>query len=50
MVVIKLVVEKVTLKSAGGKVIFASGNLISLDRTEKRFLDFSISNEVSLKV
>ena len=30
--------------------IFASGNLISLDRTGKRFLDFSISNEVSLKV
>ena len=26
------------------KVIFASGNLISLDCTEKRFLDFFISN------
>ena len=40
-------------KPAGGKVIFASGNLISLDRTEKRFLDLSISYEggqKSLKV
>ena len=32
------------------KVIFASGKHISLDSTDKRFLEFSVSNEVSLKV
>ena len=42
--------KKSNIFPAGGKVIFASGNLISLDCTEKRFLDFSFSNEVSLKV
>ena len=34
----------------GVRTIFGSSNLISLFPTEKRFLDFSISNEVSLKV
>ena len=41
------------ISPAPTKKIFASGNLISQDRTEKRFLDFSIIDEggqKSLKV